>query len=122
MTDTFGVPVGAAGLIMTCATIWDAINDPMIGSLSDRTRTRWGTYRPYLLFVPLPLAIVSVLMFAAPNLSTNGKIVYMAVVFICFGMLVTAIEIPYNAILPTMSKDEMEKNDVYYDLGRIFKM
>ena len=97
---------------MTCATIWDAINDPMIGSLSDRTRTRWGTYRPYLLFVPIPLSIVSVLLVAAPNLSTSGKIAYMAVVFICFGTLVTAIEIPYNALLPTMSKNEMEKNDV----------
>lgn len=112
MTDTFGVPVGAAGVIMTCATIWDAINDPMLGSIADRTKTRWGTYRPYLLFVPLPLSIVSVLLFAAPNLTTTGKIVYTAVLYICFGMLVTAIEIPYNAILPTMSKDDMEKNDM----------
>lgn len=112
MTDTFGVPVGAAGIIMTCATIWDAINDPMLGSIADRTKTRWGTYRPYLLFVPLPLAIVSVLLFAAPELTTTGKIVYAAVLYVCFGMLVTAIEIPYNAILPTMSKNDMEKNDL----------
>lgn len=112
LTDTFGVAAGAAGVIMTCATIWDAINDPIMGGLADRTKTKWGSYRPYLLFVPLPLAIVSVLLFAAPNLSATGKIVYTAVLYICYGMLVTAIEIPYNAILPTMTKNEMERNDV----------
>lgn len=112
LTDTFGVAAGAAGVIMTLATIWDAINDPIMGSIADRTKTRWGTYRPFLLFVPLPLSIVSVLLFAAPNLSPTGKIIYAAVLYICYGMLVTCIEIPYSAILPAMSKNEMERNDV----------
>lgn len=112
LTDIFGVAAGAAGAIMTAATIWDAVNDPIMGTLADRTRTKWGTYRPYLLFVPLPLSIVSVLLFAAPELSASGKIVYTAVLYICYGMLVTAIEIPFNAILPAMSKNEMERNDV----------
>lgn len=94
MTDVFGVPAAAAGVIMTAATVWDAINDPIMGGIADRTKTRWGTYRPYLLLIPLPLSIVSVLLFAAPNLTTTGKIVYMAVLYICYGMLVTAIEIP----------------------------
>lgn len=111
MTDVFGIAAGAAGVIMTCAAIWDAINDPIMGTLADRTRSRFGTYRPYLLFVPIPLTIVSVLLFAAPNLTAGGKVVYAAVLYICYGMLVTAIEIPYNALLPTMTKNEMEKND-----------
>lgn len=112
LTDTFGIGAGVAGVIMTCAAIWDAVNDPILGSIADRTKTKWGSYRPYLLFVPLPLSIVSVLLFAAPNLTGTGKIVYAAVLYVCYGMLVTAIEIPYNAVLPTMSKNEMEKNDV----------
>lgn len=112
LTDTFGVAAGTAGVIMTLATIWDAINDPIMGSIADRTKTRWGTYRPFLLFVPLPLSIVSVLLFAAPDLSPTGKIIYAAVLYICYGMLVTCIEIPYSAILPAMSKNEMERNDV----------
>lgn len=112
LTDVFGVAAGAAGVIMTCATIWDAINDPIMGSLADRTKTRWGTYRPYLLLVPLPLAIVSVLLFAAPELSPSGKVVYAAVLYVCYGMLITAIEIPYNAILPTITQNEMERNDI----------
>ncbi len=111
LTDTFGVPAGAAGVIMTVAAVWDAINDPMMGTLADRTKSRWGTYRPYLLFIPLPLSIVSMLLFAAPDLTTTGKIVYTAVLYICYGMLLTAIEIPYNALLPTMTKDETERND-----------
>ncbi len=111
LTDTFGVAAGAAGVIMTLATVWDAINDPILGSLADRTKSKWGTYRPYLLFVPLPLSIVATLLFAAPDLSASGKVVYAAVLYICYGMLVTCIEIPYNALLPTMTKNEMERND-----------
>ncbi len=111
MTDVFGIAAGAAGLIMTLATVWDAINDPILGGLADRTRTRWGTYRPYLLFVPLPLAIVATLLFAAPDLSAAGKVAYAAILYICYGMLVTCIEIPFYALLPTMTKNEMERND-----------
>lgn len=112
LTDTFGVAAGAAGVIMTIATIWDAINDPMMGTIADRTKSRWGKYRPYLLFVPIPLSIVAVLLFAAPDLMPAGKIVYAAVLYICYGMLVTAIEVPYYALLPTMTKNEMERNDI----------
>ncbi len=111
LTENFGVPMAAAGVIMTAAAIWDAINDPIIGGLADKTKTRWGTYRPYLLFIPPLFAIVATLLFAAPEMSTTGKIVYAAVLYICYGMLLTALEIPYNAVLPTMSKNEMEKND-----------
>jgi sugar (glycoside-pentoside-hexuronide) transporter len=111
MTDVFGIAAGAAGLIMTLATVWDAINDPILGGLADRTNTRWGTYRPYLLFVPLPLAIVATLLFAAPDLSAAGKVAYAAILYICYGMLVTCIEIPFYALLPTMTKNEMERND-----------
>lgn len=67
MTDVFGVAPAAAGVIMTVAAIWDAINDPIMGTLVDRTKTRWGTYRPYLLFVPLPWAVVCCMLFAARN-------------------------------------------------------
>jgi sugar (glycoside-pentoside-hexuronide) transporter len=111
LTDVFGIAAAAAGVIMTFATIWDAVNDPIMGTLSDKTKSRWGKYRPYLLFVPIPLAIVSVLLFAAPSLTASGKVIYTAVLYICYGMLVTCIEIPYNALLPAMTKNEMERND-----------
>ena len=75
LTDTFGVPAGAAGVIMVLASIWDAINDPIMGTLADRTKTRWGKYRPYFLFIPAILTVVVVLLFASPNISTHGKII-----------------------------------------------
>ena len=111
LTDTFGIAAGVTGVIMTIATVWDAINDPILGSIADRTKTRLGTYRPYLLFVPLPLSVVAMLLFAAPNLNPAGKIAYAAILYICYGMLVTCIEIPYTALLPAMTKNEMERND-----------
>ncbi len=112
MTDTFGVAAGAAGLIMTFAAVWDAINDPILGSLADRTKTRVGRYRTFLLAIPLPWAVVCCLLFASPDLTARGKIVYMAVLYICYGMLLTMLEVPYNAVLPTMSHNDQEKNDV----------
>ena len=111
LTDTFGIGAGVAGIIMTMATIWDAVNDPILGTIADNTKTKWGTYRPYLLFVPLPLSVVATLLFAAPELSSSGKVVYASVLYICYGMLVTCIEIPFNALLPAMTKNEMERND-----------
>ena len=62
LTDTFGVPAGAVGVITVVASIWDAINDPMMGTIADRTKSRWGKYRPYFLFIPAILTVVVVLL------------------------------------------------------------
>ena len=66
LTDTFGVPAGAVGVITVVASIWDAINDPIMGTIADRTKSRWGKYRPYFLFIPAILTVVVVLLFASP--------------------------------------------------------
>jgi sugar (glycoside-pentoside-hexuronide) transporter len=108
-TDVFKIPAAAAGTIMFLASFWDAINDPMMGTLADRTKSKSGRYRPYLLFIPLPMAIVSTLLFAAPNFSEAGKIAYAAALYIAYGMLLTALEIPYTALLPTMTKIAKER-------------
>lgn len=109
LTDTFGVPAAAVGIIMVIATIWDAINDPMMGSIADHTKSRWGRYRPYLLFIPIPLAIVTVLLFSNPDLSTTGKIVWTAVFYIAYGMLTTAIQIPFGAIINAATAQESQR-------------
>lgn len=112
MTDTFGVPAAAAGVIMLIATIWDALDDPLIGTMADRTKSRWGRYRPYLLFVPIPLTIVSILLFAAPEFSTTGKIAYAAILYICYGILTTLIQLPFGALLPAMTRNPQERTKV----------
>lgn len=110
LTDTFGVPAGAAGVIMVLASIWDAINDPIMGTLADRTKTRWGKYRPYFLFIPAILTVVVVLLFASPNISTHGKIIWTAVFYILYGMLRTGIEIPSNALINAITDQPDERS------------
>ena len=73
LTDTFGVPAGAVGVITVVASVWDAINDPMMGTIADRTKSRWGKYRPYFLFIPAILTVVVVLLFASQILEHMEK-------------------------------------------------
>lgn len=110
LTDTFKVPAFAVSVIMLCASIWDAVNDPMMGAIADHTKTRWGHYRTYFLWVPALLTIVTVAMFASPNLSTRGKIIWTAVFYVCFGMLRTAIEIPSGALINAVTDQPSERN------------
>ena len=109
LTDTFGVPAAAVGAIMLFASVWDAINDPLMGVLADKTKTRFGRYRPYLLIVPFLLAVVDVCLFLSPNLSNHGKIVWTAVFYVLYGMLRTAFEIPCNALINAVTNKENER-------------
>lgn len=108
LTDTFGVPAAAVGVITVVASIWDAVNDPMMGAIADRTNTRWGKYRPYFLFVPAALTVVVVLLFANPNIGTTGKIIWTAVFYVLYGMLRTAIEIPSGALINAVTDEPSE--------------
>lgn len=110
LTDTFGVPAAAVSVIMVLASVWDAVNDPMMGTIADRTNSRWGKYRPYLLFIPLLLTVVVVALFASPNLSVTGKIIWTAVFYVAYGMLRTAIEIPCGALINAVTNLEAERN------------
>ena len=65
-TDTFGISAAAAGTIMLIARVWDMVNDPLMGIISDRTNSRWGKFRPYILFGAIPYAILAVLTFTTP--------------------------------------------------------
>ena len=108
-TDTFGVPAAAAGVIMVLASVWDAINDPIMGVLADKTHTRFGKFRPYLLWVPACLTVAVVCLFMCPNLSPSGKIIWAAVFYILYGMLRTAFEIPCNALINAVTDVETER-------------
>ena len=93
-TDVFGIAASAAGLIVLASRIWDAINDPMMGAIADRTRTRWGRYRPWLLFMSLPIVIFLTLNFSTPNLSGSAKVAYAAVTYILMSMAFTGVDVP----------------------------
>lgn len=111
-TDVFIIPAGAAATMFLVSRLWDGINDPMMGIIADRTNTRWGKFRPYLLWLCVPLAIAGVLTFTVPNFGPTGKLAWAYVTFIVIMMLYTAINIPYTALLGVISADSNERTTI----------
>ena len=111
-TDVFGIGAAAAGTMMLLTRLWDGVNDPMMGVIADRTETRWGKFRPYLLWICVPFAVVGVLTFTSPSLSPGGKLVYAYVTFTLMMMVYTAINIPYSALLGVISSDPVERTGI----------
>ncbi len=111
-TDVFLIPAGAAATMFLVSRIWDGVNDPMMGVIADRTKTRWGKFRPYLLWLCVPFAIVGVLTFTVPNFGLTGRLIWAYSTFILIMMLYTAINIPYTALLGVISADSNERTTV----------
>ena len=110
-TDIFGIPAAAVSVIFLLAKIWDAINDPIMGSLVDRSRiTKWGKYRPYIIFGAIPFCIISFMLFLAPDWSVSGKIAYAAVTYTLWGMAFTVYDVPFWSMIPSLTKDKNTEN------------
>jgi len=108
-TDTFGIPAAAAGTIMLIARAWDMISDPLMGIIADRTKTRWGKFRPYILWMALPYSILAVLTFTTPNLGDTGKIIYAGTTYFLLMSVFTAINLPYSSLGAVMTSDSYER-------------
>ncbi len=111
-TDIFGLLPAAAGTLLLIARIWDAVNDPMMGVVADRTNSRWGKFRPYLIFTPILFVPFAVATFSAPQFSYTGKLIWAYVTYIAFSMIYTASDIPYWALSSTLSADTNERNKI----------
>ncbi|MDZ7319610.1 MAG: MFS transporter, partial [candidate division KSB1 bacterium] len=111
-TDVFLIPAGVAATMFLISRIWDGVNDPIMGMIADRTKTRWGKFRPYLLWLCVPFAVVGVLTFTVPNFGLTGKMIWAYVTFNLIMMLYTAINIPYTALLGVISADSSERTTV----------
>lgn len=105
----FGLSLMDATFLMLVTRIWDAVSDPMMGVIADRTSTKWGKYRPYLLWIAIPFAIVGVLLFTTPEMTYAGKRIWAYVTYIMMMTVYTAINVPYGAMLGVMTSDSDEK-------------
>lgn len=112
-TDIVGLAPAAAAAIMMIARVWDAVNDPMMGAIAERTRSKFGRFRPYILFGSPLLAIFSVLCFTHPFAgSSKAGVIYAAVTYIITGMLYTLVNIPYGALAAVMTEDAEQRNKI----------
>lgn len=108
-TDIFGISAAAAGTMFLVTRIWDTINDPIMGVIADRTKSRWGKFRPWILWTVIPFGIAGFLTFTTPDLSVTGKIIYAYITYTFMGMAYTAINIPYSALMGVMTSNSLER-------------
>lgn len=108
-TDVFGITAAAAGVMIMVSRVLDGFFDPVIGMVADRTNTRWGKYRPYLLWGSIPLAIASIFAFIIPDFGPSGKLIYAYVTLIVFMFIYSAINIPYSSLLGVISADPIQR-------------
>ncbi|PRY13403.1 MFS transporter [Kineococcus rhizosphaerae] len=108
-TDVAGVPIALLGTLFLVARLLDAVVDPFVGVLVDRTRTRFGRARPYLLFAAVPFGVLGVLTFAVPDVGDTGKLVYAFVTYLTLGILFSTVNVPYSALMPMMTRDREER-------------
>ena len=109
-TDIFGLPAAVVGTMFLITRIWDSVFDPIVGVIADRTHSRWGKFRPYLLWLAVPFGIVGVLTFTTPDWPLTGRIVYAYATYSLMMMVYSAINVPYASLLGVMSPDPPERN------------
>jgi len=113
LTNVVGLSAGLAGGVWLVGRIWDAINDPLVGSLSDRLQSRWGRRRPFLLFGSIPFALSFMLMFAVPPLESRAALVlYYSAVFLLYDTVYTIVNVPYLALVPELTEEYDERSSL----------
>lgn len=109
-TDVFGISMGAVATLMLFSRFWDAVNDPVIGALSDKTHTRWGRYRPWLLIAaPLTAGVLILSFWAHPEWSPTAKIIYMTITYCILVLGYTCVNIPYGTLCGAMTQNIVER-------------
>lgn len=109
-TDVFGMPAAVVGTMFLITRVWDSAFDPIIGVIADRTQSRWGKFRPYLLYLAVPFAVIGVLTFTTPDFSDGGKVIYAYLTYSLMMMVYSAINVPYASLLGVMSAEPRDRN------------
>lgn len=109
-TDVADIPAAAAGTLFLVVRIWDGVADLVAGRLVDKTSSRWGKFRPWLLFMSLPLLLLSVASFAVPDWGLTGKLIYAYVTYAAVGTAYSLVNIPYGSLAAAMTQDPVERS------------
>lgn len=108
-TDVFGLAPAVVGTMFLITRIWDSCFDPIVGIIADRTKSKWGKFRPYLLWVAVPFAVIGIMTFYTPDFDEKGKIIYAYVTYSLMMMIYSLINVPYASLLGVMSSDRKER-------------
>lgn len=111
-TDNFGLAAATVGTLFLLARIWDAVIDPIIGVLVDRVNTKWGKFRPFILFGGILAGLLTILCFFNPNIGSTGKIIYAYLTYIIWGTAYGVMDVPYWSMAPTMTLDPDERTSI----------
>ncbi len=111
-TDVFGLSPVTVGVLMLVARFSDGISDVVMGIIGDRTKSKYGKFRPWILWTAIPLAAILSLLFTSPDLGETGKIVYAYVTYIFFTLIYTANNVPYGALMAVMTGDDKERTSL----------
>ncbi len=111
-TDIFGLTAAAMGTMFLITRIWDAVNDPIMGVIADRTESKWGKFRPYIISLGPLLAVVGVITFTTPDFEAREKLLYAYVTYTLLMMLYTAVNVPYSALMGVMTPNALERTSV----------
>ena len=111
-TDTFGITAAAAGTLFLVVRVFDPAFDPLMGVIADRTNTRWGKFRPWILWTAVPFGIMGFLAFTTPDLTPSGKLAYAYVTYILLMMVYSANNLPYSALSGVMTGDVVQRTSL----------
>ena len=109
-TNVFGLSFADAAALMLIARLFDVVTDPLMGSIADRTQSRWGTYRPWLIFGAIPFGLIFALLFFTPEIGPTGKRIWAYTLYLLMMAVYTMVNVPYGSLLGVMTEDDHEKN------------
>ena len=110
-TNIYGLTLADTAALMLIARLFDVVTDPLMGSLADRTQSRWGTYRPWLIFGAIPLGLIFALLLYTPDFGPTGKRIWAYGFYLLMMVVYTAVNVPYGSLLGVMTSDDNEKNE-----------
>ena len=110
-TNVFGLSFADAAALMLIARMFDVVTDPLMGTIADRTQSRWGTYRPWLIFGSIPFGIIFACLLFTPEMGPEGKRVWAYTFYLLMMAVYTLVNVPYGSLLGVMTSDDNEKNE-----------